>query len=207
MATNSFLGNDYLQLGPANVYVKKRFVNSVETDWASASDWVALGDSESTTMRQIVSKTDLTASQRGTRPADKVVTAQQVQFETSLGKAYLERLESIQQGLRLERNTAGEVTQWKIVKVLGERDSANNVELWVKVVEFDAGAESTDPLKTTYAKVAPSSDQVELVYDAASQRFYNVMFEAYENDEGSYTVSYVEDGVTRYAYCWSAEVV
>lgn len=207
MATNSLLGSEYLNLGPANLYVKPRFVNEVETDWADESDWIFLGKTESSTMRVITGKTDLTASQDGTRPADKVVTAQQVQFETNLGQAYLERLEYIQQGLRIEKDSSGDVTRWMIVKVLGERDSDAAVEFWVKLIEFDRGAESTDPLKTVYAKCAPMTDQVELAFDASTQRFYGVMFESYENNEGDYTVSFTEDGVERFAYCWSGEVV
>jgi len=39
---NSILGRDTLSLGPANLYVKKRFVTGVETDWESTG-WTYLG--------------------------------------------------------------------------------------------------------------------------------------------------------------------
>lgn len=200
MITASILGRNQLDLGPANVYIKSLVVDSVATDWADDTDWIDLGYTESLTMRMLTTKADLMASQVGTRPADKVITGQQVQIETSLGKAYLERLENIQQGLQLVKETDGTVTQWKFVKKLGQRDS--DVFFWVKVVKFNAGAESTDPLDTAYAKASPASDTVELTFDAATQRFYAVMFEAYENDEGPYAVV-GENGEP--AYSWSGD--
>ena len=204
MATNSILGRESLDLGPANVYVKKRFDNSIERDWESDSDYVFLGKSEMTMIRVITTKTDLVASQDGTRPSDKVVTAQQVQVQVNMGQPTLERLQDIQQGMRYELDTSGDIEQFKIVDVLGERDSDANVELWVKVVKINAGVESTDELDTIYCKAAPATDQVELTYDAATQRFYAVTMEAYKNESGSYAVSFVENGATKYAYAWSA---
>jgi hypothetical protein len=208
MATNSILGNNFLTLGPANMYYKKRFdSDGNETDWESDSDYVFAGKTESATLRLIMTKTDLMASQDGTRPSDKTVTAQQAQLETSLGQSTLERLEFTQQGLRVERNSAGDVTRFLYVDVLGERDSDTNVELWVKFVEIERGAESTNPLKTTYMKAAPQTEQTELVFDAATQRFYGLMFEAYKHDAGDYVVTFQEDGVDKYPYYWSGEVI
>jgi len=203
---NSILGRDTLSLGPANLYVKKRFVAGVETDWESATGWTYLGLTESAVFRSSTTKTDLSASQRGTRAADKAVSAQNVQIEVGLGQPTLERLEIIQQGLKLERDPGtGEITQWKIVSVLGERDSDAAVEMWLKFVEIDRGSEMPGKTHTVYAKASPATESVELTFDAAAQRFFSVMFEAYLNDSGLYPVSFVSGSVTQYAYAWSAE--
>jgi len=202
MATNSILGQTRLDLGPANIYIKPVLEGTVETDWNDVSDWVDLGYTESSTFKTMITKTDLTASQVGTRPADKVVTGSQAQIETSLGQSYLERLENVMQGLELTRNTAGDITQAKFVSRLGQRDSS--VLFWVKFVRFNDGAESVNPLEIVYMKAAPASDSIDLTFDASTQRFFGVMLEAYANNEGTYSVSGAngED-----CYYWTGEVI
>jgi len=200
MITASILGKESLELGPANIYVKPLIVSSVATDWADVSDWIYLGETESSTLRLITSKTDLNSSQKGTRPADKVVTGQQAQIETNLGQAYLERLEEIQQGLYLKK-TGETVEQWQFTKRLGEQDS--DVLFWVKMVKINAGIESTNLLDIAYMKAAPMTEQAELTFDAATQRFYGLLLEAYENDTGAYAVS---DDSGRPAYAWSGDL-
>ncbi len=198
--TASILGRNSLDLGPANLSVKALFIASVETNWADESDWIDMGLTESSTLRLITSKTDLNASQEGTRPADKVVTAQQVQIETNLGEPFLERLELVQQGLVVEKDTPGVVEQWMIVKRLGQRDS--DVEFWARLIKVEDGVQSTDINNIVYIRAAAMNDNVELVFDAASQRFYGVLFEAYLNDKGSFSVA-AADGA--FAYAWGGD--
>lgn len=198
--TNSILGRRQLDLGPSNVYVKPLFISSVETDWADNSDWIDLGFVESLTQRFINTKTDLNASQEGTRPADKVITGQQAQIETNLGQPFLERLELIQQGLTLIKDSAGLITQWQFGKRLGERDS--DTFFWVRAIKIERGIESVDLLDRSFMKAAAMSDTVELVFDAATQRFYGVLFESYLNDTGAFSVVDTEG---RFAYNWSGD--
>lgn len=199
---NSILGKDDMVLGPGNLYIKPFTIDGNPTDWKDESDWIEMGLTESTIFRILTTKADLLASQKGTRPANKVITAQQTQIEAGLGEATLERLEQVQQGLSITRDTAGEMTSWKIVNVLGQRDS--DKYFWVKFVELDGGVESVLPFDTLYAKAAPSIESAELTFDAATQRFYTVMFETYLNDTGP---GAVKDDKNRFAYVWSADVV
>lgn len=196
--TGSIFGKNQGSLGPANMYVKP-ITNSA---WNVNTGWLDLGPVESTTLRDMVTKADIKFAQEGDRAADKVITAQQVQFETALGKPYLERLENIKQGLSLTRNTALAITQGMLSKRIGERDS--NKFLWIKIVEFVDGEESVNPLDILYAKVAASTESTELVFDASTQRYHGVMFDAYINDD--VTVG-VFDTAGRAAYCWTGLVV
>ena len=103
--TASFLGTPDLELGPCNIYVKQ----PITLDWDDESGWTDLGLVENILWRRIASKTDLVAAQRGTRPADKVITAQQVQIEANLGQAFLERLELVVQDSVLWLEIASEL--------------------------------------------------------------------------------------------------
>lgn len=201
--TASLLGSPQLDLGPANIYLKQRFINSVETDWDSDSDYLSAGKTESTTLRLITGKTELKSSQGGERPDDKVVTSQQCQVEAALGQATLERLALFQQGIELIKNSAGDIVRWMFTKKLGQRDSDN--QFWVKVIKINAGVESTDPLEISYMRASPSTDSVDIVFDSATQRFFGTIMEAYENVDGDYPVISPDTGAA--AYIWSKEDV
>ena len=196
--TASFLGTPDLELGAANVYVK----SPISLDWDDESGWVDLGLVENILWRRIASKTDLLAAQGGTRPSDKVITEQRVQIEAGLGQAFLERLVLVVQDLKLEK-TGDVVNQWMIVNKLGERDS--QARFWLRVIKINAGIESADPLDRAYSLVSPMSETVELTYDAATQRFFGLLFEAYLNDDSAsnFPVSH-SDG--EFAFAWSRVV-
>lgn len=195
--TGSIFGKNKGSIGPANLYIK--LVS--DGAWDDNTGWVSLGKTESSTLRDIVSKAEIRFSQDGDRPADRVIIAQQVQIETALGKPYLERLENIKRGLYLKKNTAGAITQAMLTDRLGERDSDNLV--WVKMVEIVDGIESTDPLDTIYIKSAANMDTTELQFDVSTQRYHGLLFDSYKNDD---TVVGVFDSSNRPAYCWTAEV-
>lgn len=196
--TGSIFGKNSGSIGPLNLYVKDIDTGS----WDVNTGWLSLGETESATIRDIVSKADIKFSQEGDRPADKVIIAQQVQLETSLGKPYLERLELVKRGLSLQRNSALAITQAMITKRLGERDSTNF--FWLKAVEIVDGIESTNMLDRLYMKVACDTETTELVFDAATQRYHGLIFNAYLNDNA---IVGVFDSAGRAAYAWTGDVI
>jgi hypothetical protein len=198
MSTGSIFGKNYLQMGPSNIYIKPIALGS----WDIDTNWIALGLTESVIFRSITSKGDLKASQKGDRPYDKVIISQQCQVEAGLGQASLETLEYVGQGISLIKDSNNVITQAMIVNKLGSRDRENL--FWVKIVELDGNVESTDPLDSVYMLAAPSSDTVELTFDATTQRFWGTMFEAYENEDDA-TLVVDDDGNS--AYVWTGEVV
>ena len=185
-------------MGPSNIYIKPIASGS----WNLNTLWLSLGLTESVIFRTITTKGDLKASQKGDRPYDKVIIAQQCQIEAGLGQAALEILEDVAQGVSLIRNTANAITQAMIVNKLGARDRENL--FWVKIVELDGNVESTNPLDEVYMLASPSSETVELTFDATTQRFWGTMFEAYENED---LATRVVDGDGNVAYAWTGVVV
>lgn len=190
--TNSFFGRSPMDLGPANMYVKPQSVGS----WTDNTGWTLLGLTESCIFRSLEGWADLKASQKGDGPWNRVIISQRCQMEANLAEPTLEVLESID-AIYLKRVTAV-IKQAMIVKQIGKSHRDNL--LWIKQVELQGDKESTNPLDTVYILGARSSETVELVHDAATQRFWSCQFEAYENTDA---LTQVKDADGNIAYAWT----
>lgn len=181
MGTANFFGSDELDFGACNVY----------HDTATGGANINLGGFDSVKISKQVKKVELKEAQAGDQPADKAVSGQIYTIALGMSRANAERLEATVDGINLVKDSGGNVTMIEGVQVLGQRDSSKAVQ--IKVVKIIEGEESTDPLETIYfLKVAPSSENVEVVYDATTQRYYAVMYLCYKSDEVN------EDGKPRY---------
>lgn len=172
MGTASLFGSDQLELGPCNLYF----------DTETGGEDLDLGGFDQVTVSLQTQKVELREAQAGDRPADRAISAQVVQITCGLSRANVERLEQVQQGFTVERDTADVVTRIHFSDKVGQRDSDIVKQLTAK--KIDAGVETTDPLEIIdFWLVAPMTESVELVFDAASQRYYAVMFECYKSDD------------------------
>lgn len=183
--TDSLFGKSSLTFGPANTY----------WDTESGGDNRYLGEVDQTTLRVSTQKIDLKTAQAGDRPADRAVSAQTVEVEQGLAQATVERMEDVQQGFSVDRDTNNVITRLHIADVVGQRDLSIAKTMTIK--ELDAGVETTDPAEIwDIWRAAPNSESVELLYDAVSQRYYSVMFLAYKEPN-------ILDNLGRAVYCSS----
>ena len=172
MGTGSFFGNDELDFGPCNVYF----------DTETGGQNLNLGGFDSVKISKQVKKIELKEAQAGDRPADRAVSGQIYQISFGMSRPNIERLKAVVQGIATSEDTAGNITQIRGVDVVGQRDS----QIWkqCKAIKIVDGEESEDPLEEIYfLRVAAMSDNVELTYDATSQRYYMAVLECYKSDE------------------------
>lgn len=170
--TNSILGRSNYAFGPCNVY----------WDTESGGDNLSLGTSDQVTVTIGMTKIELRDAQHGDVPADRAVSGQTCQISLGMAQATLERLEKAVQGVTLVRDTADTVTQFVLSDKLSERDSA--IQKQLTIIDIVAGVESTEPLDTiNFYKVAPFSESIELTYDATGQRYVQVVFNCYKDDD------------------------
>lgn len=196
-ATASFLGGPTTELGPVQLEFKPK-----EIDWADESGWIDAGKTQQTLFRRTSTKTDLLTSQDGTEPGNRVITGQKVEYEAPLGQGTAERLADLVQDILLEKS-GDVVNQWMIVNKIGEDDLANL--FWLRVTRVIGGIVSTNPLHVSYSLVAPQSESVELLFDAATQRYFGLIFRAYLNDaENSAFPVFHSSGPA--AFAWSGIV-
>jgi hypothetical protein len=168
--SNSVFGGNYLDLGPCHLYY----------DTASGGANVFLGKTGSTTVKFSVSKTDLTSSQDGSEPADRVQTGDMCSVEATLAQPTLERLAKCIPGVSLNYDTDGvTVLGASFASDIGTRDSSIAKEL--KLVRISGGEDSTDPFDTVYFWLAAAVGSAELAFDAGTQRFVNVQWQCYKS--------------------------
>lgn len=166
--SDSLFGSQELSLGPAYFYW--------DTASGSAND-IDMGETGPIIFRFGVEKTDLTTIQNGTGPADKIVTTAMAQLEVDFAQHTLERMANVIQGFKLKRDGAGVITGYSFARPIGQRDS----DIWKQatLVRISNGANSTATFDTVeFWKLAPASN-TEFTFDAATQRFCKVVFEAY----------------------------
>jgi len=169
--TSTFFGGANLALGPA----------SVDWDTASGGEDLDLGTFQSVIVRDSTEFTDLVESQQGTGAADKVETAHTCQVELSFARPTAERMAAVFPDIVIETNTAGAVTRMSGSKRIGQRHS----DVWkqMTVTEWVSGAKSVLPLRIVDFWYAAAVPNIEITYDAASQRFVGAVFECYKNDD------------------------
>jgi len=169
--TQSAFGSQNFAFGPGKLY----------WDSATGGENIDLGGTDQIKITMSVKKIELKESQAGDRPADRAVSAQVYQISCGLSRATVERLEAIVQGFHVEKDTAGNPTRIWGSDVMAQRDSDIVKQLTFKAIRD--GEESDDPLDIIdFWKAAPMTESTELVFDAATQRYYGVMFECYKDD-------------------------
>jgi hypothetical protein len=168
--TSTFFGGAQLALGPA----------SVDWDTASGGASLSLGTFASVIVRDTTEYTDLVESQQGTGAADKAETAHTVQVEVSMARPTAERLAAVFPGITIETNSAGAVTRMVGSKRIGQRHS----DIWkqMTVTEWVSGAVSVAPLRIVDFWYAAPMGNLEITFDAATQRFVGNVFECYKSD-------------------------
>ncbi len=168
---DGLFGKTELSFGPAQVF------------WDSATGGldVDLGGVDSVTVTKSVTKIELREAQAGDRPADKAISAMTYEITLGMSRATIFRLENVVQGFEVQRDTANNPVRFFGVDLVGQRDSSIAKQLTVH--EIVDGQLSSNPLEITdFLKVAPSTESTELVYDAATQRYYAVAFLAYKSE-------------------------
>ena len=166
----SLFGEPELSFGPTNLYW--------DTEGGGAN--LFLGGTDATTLTLGVQKIELVESQAGDRPQDRAITAQTVTIGGGLSRPDLIRLEAVVQGIDVDRDSFAEAKQIHGASHLGERD--RTIAKQLTIVKIVDGVESANEFDTIDIFIAaPSSETTELVFDAATQRFYGVLFEAYED--------------------------
>lgn len=170
--TQHAFGSSNLEFGPCNLYF----------DTETGGENLDLGGFDSVKVSMSTKKIELKEAQAGDRPADRAVSSQVVQITCGLSRATAERLAEVFQGFHLETNSADEVTRIWLSDRMAQRDSDIVKQMTLKVIRD--GAESTDPLDIIdFWKVAPMTESVELTFDAATQRYFGVVFECYKDDD------------------------
>lgn len=172
---DSAFGREDFSFGPGYMYA----------DTQSGGENLLLGDTDSIKIKFGVSKTDLKSSQKGNQPADRAVDGQTCEITMGLAMATLARLEQVQAGFIVDRDTDGNPRQLFFSKVIGQRDSARATQYTFKeIIDGVEATEEDNPMHIIdFPKCCPKGDPVELTFDAATQRYYGTMLFCYESDE------------------------
>ncbi len=204
--TASFFGRSNFTIAQCNVYVKRVDSGS----WQDDSGWLDLKRSESVTFKNPQEKADMKSMQTGTKAANRVIVGEEVSLEMGLGEAGLEILQQILQGFRIEYHVDNTtIKRAGKIKSIGREDTADLV--YVKVVKIRGGAESTNPLDTTYFVAGPATEELTLVFDTSTQQFVNFMLKGYDAGPDYVTESLDQvffdnsDGDPVAAYYWTGE--
>lgn len=172
--TNTLFGQSELSFGPANIF----------WDTATGGDNVDLGGVDQLTITKAVTKIELREAQAGDRPADRAVSAQTYQLSFGMSRATAQRLSEVVQGFTTDLDTTGNIIRCYLADVVGQRDSSIWKQLTVyEILDGVQADPATQPGHVwDFFRAAPMSESTELVYDAATQRFYGVVFETYKSD-------------------------
>jgi len=165
--TTSFLGGP-LDSGPCNATLGT----------ASGETEVGLGEFENVTLKFGSEKTDLFTAQGGTTAQDAVVSGSFCDVEISLAQATLERMSATVQGFETN-SLSGSIVGFSFGPAIGERDSSIQQQLTlVRVID---SIESTDPLDTIDIWKFVFNANIEMTFDAATQRFVGLAGRAYRS--------------------------
>ncbi len=165
--TNSFLGGP-LDSGPCNATLGT----------ASGETEISLGEFENVSLKYGSEKTDLFTAQGGTAPQDAVISGSFCDVEISMAQGTLERLAATVQGFETNES-GGSIVGFSFGPSIGERDLSIAQQLTlVRVVD---SIESTDPLDTIDIWKLAFNANIEMTYDAATQRFIALAGRAYRS--------------------------
>lgn len=166
MAETASIFGGPLDLGPCNGY----------WDTATGGQNLFLGGFDQTTVRFGAEETDLFTAQKGTSAADGVITSGMTEVEFGLAESTLERMAALIPGFEINVNTAGDAIGFSFGAAIGARRSSREKQL--RLVRVFDEIESTDPLDEFLIWRIGFIPTVELVYDAATQRFTNLLGKA-----------------------------
>lgn len=165
--TNSFLGSGSDQMGPCRLVF----------DSLSASGGVDIGPTESTTINLKDQIQDTNNDREGTAASNTFLTGREVMVSAIIVQNTLERFMSISQAVTVTRDANNNITRVAIASPVGsDLRSLSKVLSATRIIN---GAFSTDPLQQMHFFKAAPYMEAEVVYDATSQRKYNVMFKTY----------------------------
>lgn len=192
--SDSILGNETYAFGPGNLY----------WDTAVGGDNVFLGECDSAVINAQMTKLDLKTAQKGDRAADKAVSSQNTMVTYGMAQATIERLALVLQGFTIQYDIATGLIPLRFFMsdVIGQRDSA--VAKQMTFIEIVDGQESADEFRIMDIwKASPLIESSELTFDATTQRYFPLQFEAYLGDD---PVEHV-DPSGKYTYWASREKV
>lgn len=145
-------------------------------------DVIDMGGTDSTTLAFGLEKTDLMESQKGTTAADKAVSGYNCSVTMGLTRATPERLQAVNQGIRLIRDTTtAAVESIAFGFPAGETDLEITREL--RLIRIRKGAPSTDPLDVVRILKAAPTSSAEQPKDASTQEILSVVFTGYIDEE------------------------
>lgn len=164
---NFLLGHPNADVGPANAY----------WDVGTGGTNLFLGGFDSLVWRISEETTDLVFSQYGTSPADKAVTGTSVEIELGLAQATPERLAEVMSGFTVSYDTNGNPVGYMFASTVGQRHS----DIWkqMRLTRVVGQVESSHPMDTAIVWRAAPTVNLELTYDASSQRFARFTFTCY----------------------------
>lgn len=169
---------------PTSMTVNKA-VTTALLDTVKKISCIYLGQTQDTTFKWGNKKKELTESQNGESPANRVTTGYECSVEATHTRATLERMARIAQGLLLHKDTNGVIDGAAFTLNLGEMDS----DIWdeLTLVRMKGGAESSDPKdQITIPLAAPQVEGVESKFDAATQFITKSMFTGYADPDNLY---------------------
>jgi hypothetical protein len=168
--TDSIFGHSNFAYGPGNLY----------WDTATGGADTYLGCTDQISITAEITKIELKCAQEGDRAADRAISAQRFIITLGLARSTVERLEETFQGFEVETDTAGDPERIWLSDLQAQRDS----DIWKQMTFFEIidGVESTDPFGIfDFWRCAPMIESVELIYDAATQRYFGEVFETYRD--------------------------
>lgn len=168
--SSNFFGDANGDLGPAKII----FDPVIQT--GDTGQEISLGDTQGMTFRFTVSKTDLTSDQDGTEAFNRVSTGELCELEINLVKTSLEILQAVTQGF--DSYTGGSEGA-SFAAAIGQDDLS--IALPLELIKIEGGVESADNDDKLIIPNAAPMTEAELVYDAGTQRVYNVKFRCYKS--------------------------
>lgn len=142
---------------------------------------VWLGQTQNVVMSDAQQFSPITFIQQGQSPVNNVETGYEASVQVDLGEGSVERLTQIFEHIRASRDALTAAVEGYYRKItIGQAHS----DYWQRltIVKIKGGVDSTDPLeKVTFLRCAPMSN-MNVTYDATSQRVVQATFQLYKSD-------------------------
>lgn len=142
---------------------------------------VWLGQTQTVTMSDAQQFSPITFIQQGQSPVNNVETGYEASVTVAIGEGSVERLTQIFEHIRASRDAATGLVEGTYRKItIGQAHS----DYWqrLSIVKIKGGIDSTDPLeRVTFLRCAPMSN-MNVTYDATSQRILEATFQLYKSD-------------------------
>lgn len=174
-AGRGFFGPELTALIPASP------IDFTDMSWlpeiGHASD---LGRTQGITIRDAISKIDLTTADDGERPADRGIQSHTWTVELSLADAGIKKITQSKQGLEIERyDSNNKIKRFIMTDRTFQRDSQVLAPFLFRA--YRDGVLSTNPFDNILLfKVASNSEDSELAFTSGDQRIYPIQFLAYK---------------------------